>query len=186
MKKINKVIILAFLLSCFCLPAFAETRFEGMKNSLEVQSKMYQDRLSVLFIDAKQVGNMLVGYKGVLEFVLSDYDLVENLSAFTNLPDWYYDASYSFSNSDPDKELCFACHVTFSAVWDFDPLKIKIGDYQLQRSDILSPSASNPFGEFPPDTDGYFVFRVPLSVIKGKTTIDISYENNKVTWKVVK
>ena len=186
MKKINKIIVLALLFSCLCLPSLAETKFEGMTNSFEEQTKMYQDRLSVLFIDAKQVGNMLVGYKGVLEFVLSDYELTENLSSITNLPDWYYDASYSFSNTDADKELCFACHVTFSTVWDFDPLKIKVGDYKLQRSDILSPSASNPFGEFPSGTDGFFVFRVPLRVIKGKKTIDISYENNKVTWKVVK
>ncbi|MDO4218706.1 MAG: hypothetical protein Q4C78_01805 [Synergistaceae bacterium] len=186
MMKLNKFVIIIVVISCFATSvALADTKFEGMKNSLEEQAKMYNDRLSVLYVGAKQVGDMLLGYKGILEFVMSDYELSENLSSFTNLPNWFYDASFSFSNADMDKHVCFACHVTFSQVWNFDPLKIKIGDYQLQVGDIISPSVSNPFGEFPSGTDGYFVFRVPRKVIKGKTTIEIAYENSKVTWKVI-
>ncbi len=187
MKKLCKIIILLATLSLFSLSiANAETRFEGMTHSLEEQDKMYKERLSVLFIDASQLGDMIVGYRAILEFVMSDYELVENLSNFNSLPNWFYDASFSFANADMDKYVCFACHVTFDQVWNLDPLKIKVGDYQLQQDDILSPSASNPFGEFPSGTDGYFVFRVPTKTLKGKNTIDISYENNKVTWKVIK
>lgn len=187
MKTIHRLLILIIILSCFfCTLAKAETKFEGMKHSLEEQERMYKDRTSVLYIDARQLGDMLVGYSAILEFVMSDNDLVENLANFTCLPNWFYDASFSFSNADMDKYVCFACHVTFSQVWNLDPLKIKIGDYQLQKEDIISPSASNPFGEFPSGEDGYFVFRIPIRVLKGKKTVDISYENNKVTWKVIR
>ena len=187
MRKLNKLLVLIAILSFLSASVvLADTKFEDMKHSLEEQTKMYNDRLSVLYIDAKQVGDMLIGYSAILEFVISDYDLAENLANFTSLPQWYYDASFSFANIDMNRDLCFVCHVTFSRVWNFDPLKIKIGDYQLQENDIVSPSASNPFGEFPSDTDGYFVFRVPRKVIKGKKNIDISYENYKVTWTVIK
>ena len=128
----------------------------------------------------------VIGARGAIQMIYVDEQLSRAITADSRLQDWVYDMAQYYGTDATRKKRLFIAHIDVYKPWDFDYTQIFVGDYHLQKGDVLSPSMTNPFGPQPSKSDGFFAFVVPASAAKAGAEIKIGYGDDSETWKVPK
>lgn len=188
-KKLILACLLCVLVSCFTL---AEALAKEPDSNVLVG-----ERTAVCYIEGEVFDDLILGSRGVIQFVYLDSKLSKALSKahadiaggktpLSPFPQWIEQNHSYFAKEGKQGKVVFMAELESFRPWDFDPSEVFIGNYHLTKNDILSPSMTNPFGELPSGMVGDFVFVVPASEVKPGTEINIGYGEYSVKWKVPK
>lgn len=186
-RTIQTVLTGVLLLFLFVLPAQAAVDSE----------RLLEARTSVCWVEGEIVGDWVLGARGSIEFVYMDLAMSnamirtrdrfnDAVLAYYPFENWLEDGLVYFGNPGAKGKALFIAYVTTKKPWDFDPAKVHVGDYYLNKNDVLTPSWANPFGELPSELEGWFAFVVPKSAVKAGQTVKLGYGDYNVDWKAPK
>ena len=149
-------------------------------------SELLDARQADVWEEGERLGDLVIGARGAIQMIYVDEQLSRAITADSRLQDWVYDMAQYYGTDATRKKRLFIAHIDVYKPWDFDYTQIFVGDYHLQKGDVLSPSMTNPFGPQPSKSDGFFAFVVPASAAKAGAEIKIGYGDDSETWKVPK
>lgn len=156
-----------------------------------------QERTSICYIDGTDFDGLVLGAQGSIRFVCLDSRLSgamrgarmginEGKASHYPFPEWIEEGGIYFAKEGKRGQVVFIAELEVFKPCDVDPERVFVGGYHLTKHDILTPSMTNPFGEVPSGTVGYFVFTVPKSEIKPGAEVIMGYGEFGVKWKVPK
>lgn len=196
MKRVKIFPLLAVLLFLLSMPpssaaADKETKFE----------KMLNPRTITCWIEGVAVDELVIGARAKIVFVCMDRRLGREISRlrpdgnqateYDSVPSWLR-ANVGDYMKQKGKTL-FAVQFVTAKPWNFDLDEIRVGDYRLQREDVLLGDTLNqilPPGEsaisLPSNITGQFAFYVPSELLKPGTELPVGYGESLQTWVVPK
>lgn len=173
----------------FMLVFTAVSMFAVSASDAEIRQRKYDlsaildERQTDIWVEGERLGDLMIGSRGTIQFIYVDKLLSDAIMSERTLSKWVYDMSQYFGSDATRKKAFFIAHVEVYKPWDFDYTKVFVGDYHLQKGDVLSPNMTNPFGQQPSDSRGYFAFVVPESALKKGEEIELGYGDDYKTWK---
>lgn len=192
MENNRKLIIVCLL--CILASFFSVT--EGQAKELD-SNALVEERTALCYVEGAVFDDLILGSKGVIQFVYLDSKLSKALSkAHSNIteaktprypfPRWIEEGGLYFGKEGTKGSVIFIAELEAFKPWEVEPFEVFVGSYHLTKNDILSSSMTNPFGDIPSGTVGHFVFAVPASEVRPGTEINIGYGEYSVKWRVPK
>ena len=174
-----KKIAAALLILTFSLlsPAFAA------KTTEEVQ-KLLDARQITCWVEGTLFGDLILGSRGNITFVYLDEKLSNAIRDDHGLAPWVDDLNQYYGSPGTEKKAVFLIQIETNKPWNVEISKFKIGNYNPEKNDILSPSWTNPVGSLESGITGQMAVTVPISEVKKGAEITIGYGDDTVKWKV--
>ncbi len=160
--------------------------FAAPANKTPEVSELLESRQTDVWVEGERLGDMVLGARGAMQIIYVDEQLSRAITDNSRLQLWVYEMAQYYGTDAARKKKLFIAHIDVYKPWDFDYTQVFIGDYHLQKDDILSSSMTNPFGPQPSKSDGYFAFAVPASELTVGKEVKIGYGDDSETWKVLK
>lgn len=193
MRSVGKITI-----TTICLLFIAAGFFSASAYAKEQSNDaLVQERTAVCYVDGVVFDDLVLGAQGSIQFVYLDAklsralskahsDIAEAKTPLYPFPEWMEEGNNYFSTGKRRDSVTFIAKLETFKPWEVDPTQIFVSGYRLTKNDVLSPSMTNPFGDVPSGTTGYFAFSVPGSQIKAGAEINLGYGEYSVKWKVPK
>lgn len=168
MKKISNpwtiISILCFLFS------------GSIAGGTEPIEQLLASRTAVVWIEGQRLGDMIVGARARMDFVLVDRTLTDAVyNENSSAPDWLrLHAQYAGSDAVKGKTLFI---VRFKALipWTFDPEEMTVGTSKVTWKDILTRKEFFPTGDLPSGMMGELAFSVPAAAVTTSHEISVGY-----------
>lgn len=182
----KKIICLIFALAALFLVLPGAFASYDDPASAAMVADLIDERQTDIWVEGEQLGGMVLGARGAIQIIYVDEAMARAIRSDVSVPTWAFDMAQYYGADTVRKKKLFIAHVDVYKPWDFDPANVFVGDYNLNKEDILSPSMTNPFGPLASKTEGYFAFVVPASELKAGEEIKIGYGDYSDTWKALK
>ena len=189
------ILVFLFLLSIDKVgTANAESRQDDWRELLARRS-------SSIFTESLNLGGILVGGRGRIQFTWLDRSLLQTLERNRNVHESVIDGlSYYQSNNRETTRLLRDRDIfllSYQAIrrWDFNIEEIVINGHRLTADDILTPRHYRVLGEIPPirarerfaeyDEDlDYFRLHVAVPSMPRSGVVILSYGDDTVEWEI--
>lgn len=185
MKKFFAAVAVVMLVMLVTLVAPHYAFAERNEKTADVTDLIDARQVDV-YVEGTVMGELVLGSRGVLTLIYVDQKLSQSIASDGSLEHWVRTMGQYFGTDATRGKAVFIAHLDAFKPWDFDPTKIFVGGYHVQKDDVLSPSATNPFGQLASKSEGVFAFAVPASEVKVGKEIQLGYGDDAITWKVPK
>jgi len=186
MKKLrNKATIIFLVMVLTIVFPIAEAAAIKMPIS-EKMKKLIDERQVDCWVEGEVFGDMILGARGLINFIYIDAKLSKAISEEHSLDSWVDDLNQYFGSPQTVGKALFIAQIEANKPWDFKVEEIRIGDYHLDKNDIISPSWKNPTESLDPGKKWQFAFVVPISEMKYGKEIPVGYGNYLIKWRVPK
>lgn len=168
MKKLFKLSILFALLTCILSSASAYVAKPKVKDLMEERSVVFWVE-GVRFSD-----DMILDARGSITVTYLDSKLSAAITDDKLAPQWMRDLNQYYGTKNSSKKVIFIAQVQANKIWDFKYGEMFVGNYKLQKGDVLSYGWDETV-EIAADEVGEMAFAVPASeVVRGKA-IKVGY-----------
>ncbi|SRR6056297_254190 len=164
-KTVLFVVLLVFFVSFTILTGVTSVFSEELQEALDA-------RTCLIWIEGQQLGEMIIGARAQMGFILVDSKLKDLVAGNPDAPDWLRWHSSHFGTGPAGRELFIIRYKTFKP-WDFDPEKVFINGSQLQREDIVTRKAFTRQGLLPSDVSGTIAVFAPLGNMKQQDNVKL-------------
>ena len=146
--------------------------------------ELLRPRTAVVWVEGQRLGELMVGARAQLEFLLVDHPLVEAIYAEnSSAPDWLrLHAQYAASDALKGKTLLIVRYKSLIP-WTFHPEELSVGEYRISQKDILTRKEFVPTGDLPSGMRGDFAVAVP-GVSKNIPEVTVAYGEWHATLKI--
>lgn len=181
MKK-NAILLYASLLTL----VIAASAFAVTVPASEKMAELIEERQTACWVEGERFGDMIVGARGVVNFIYLDRKLSDAIRAEPGLAPWIDDMNQYYGSEKTKKKAVFIIHVKANKPWEIREQHFRIGGHILAKDDILTSSWTNPFGTISAGEQWYFACAVPKSAAGPGKEISLGYKEFLVKWRVPK
>lgn len=176
MKKFSRFIgFCFFVLLTSAIPAISS-------DSLE---KAEEKRSVILWVEGKQMGDMVVNARAQMYFCLLDSTMCSLIAKDpSEVSDDMAEAAQFRDRAASQKSQLFLLRYRALKRWDFDPTNIVINGWKVDKKHIYTNYALAAIGEIPPSIQSAIALGVPFNLFKEKKTLVFEYAGAKVEWKI--
>mgnify|MGYP001198494420 CR=1 FL=1 len=148
--------------------------------------KLLTERQADCWVEGEAFGDIVLGARGSIEFIYLDEALSKAITKEPGLASWVDDLNQYYGSPSTRKKLLFIAQVVANKPWTLEEEKIFVGNYHLNKKDIISSSWKSPFqdGAIDEGAKWQFAFVVPASVVKKGQKINIGYGDDFVEWRM--
>lgn len=164
----KKLILLVLALS-LAVPAWAVSPFQ----------ERLQARTATFWIEGQALGDMVLGARARLSFVLVDATLARDLSGNPEAPEWL---SWHGQHYGAKGKTLFIVRLKTLKPMTFDPTLLHVGDHQVTMDDVLTRQHFLPQGDLPSGLEGTLALRIPTTAIPKKGPIPLGYGDWGMEW----
>ncbi|MCE5201885.1 MAG: hypothetical protein LLF78_05165 [Synergistaceae bacterium] len=182
MKKMS----IGFLLGIFIIVLSASAALAIKAPTSEITAGLLEERQIDCWVEGEVFGDLVIGSRGSIQFIYLDAKLSRAISEEHSLAPWVDDFNQYFGTPETANKALFIAQLEANKPWDVKAEYIRVGDYNLNKDDIISPSWKNPFGSIDPGDKWQFAFVVPMSELKKGEEIMVGYGDDLVKWRVPK
>lgn len=182
---------------CLMLAAFIIFGQRSVQAKEPDGTALIQERSAFCYVEGEAFEDLVLGAKGLIQFVYLDANLSRALSkahedlanaktARYPFPEWLEDGNHFYAKEGRQGQVIFVAELETFKPWEVDSSQFFVGGYRLSKNDILTPSMTNPFGDLPSGSVWHFAFAVPKSEVRPGAEINLGYGEYSVKWKVPK
>lgn len=181
MKKSANLLFVLLFIFITVTPAFAVTMPVSEK-----MAKLISERQTDCWVEGKRFGDMILGSRGVVNFIYLDKKLSEAITEEPGLASWIDDMNQYYGSVRAKKKAVFIVHIKANKPWEIKETYFNIGGHVLTKDDILSSSWKNPFGTISAGEQWYFACAVPKNAVRPGKVISLGYREFLENWRVPK
>ena len=183
MKRNVILLLSAAIISLLFSTVFASAMEVPVSKGLD---KLLEERQVDCWVEGEAFGDVILGARGSIQFIYLDSAMSKAITNEQGLAGWVDELNQYYGSPSTKKKILFIAQVVANKPWTLEEEKITVGNYHLNKKDIISSSWKSPFqgGAIDPGTKWQFAFVVPASEVKKGKEINIGYGEDLVKWRM--
>lgn len=164
-----RLLIFTLIVSCF---------FVGRGEAASFR-ELLEARTATCWVEGQVLGDMVIGARARLSFVLVDATLAKSLSGNPEAPDWlvWHGQHYGAKG-----KTLFVIRFKALKPWNFEPTSLYVGDHQVEKEDIRTRVHFLPQGDLPSGTEATLAVLVPTKALPSGGPIPLGYGEFGIEW----
>lgn len=136
-------------------------------------------RTANVWVEGQVLGDMVLGARARLAFILVDQALARSLSGNPDVPDWL---AWHGQNYGAKGKTLFIIRLTVLKPWTFDPRELRVGDHKVTLEDIRARIHYLPEGDLPTGLEATVAVLIPTKALPARGPISLGYGEYGTEW----
>lgn len=148
--------------------------------------KLVDERTVMLYPEGQQLGDMVVGARGKIQFIYVDGTLAKAVRDDHLSPDWLTWNTRHWGTDPVKGKTLFIIRYEANKPWSFSTADLAIGGRNMESSDILTRKAFIFDGDLPSGAVGIIAVAIPTECASPGKTVAFAYGGESVEWTAPK
>lgn len=119
-------------------------------------------RTANVWVEGQVLGDMILGARARLSFILVDGALSRNLAGSSEAPEWL---AWHGQHYGAKGKTLFVVRLKVLKPWTFDPTELRVGSHRVALEDIRARVHYLPEGDLPSDFEAAIALQIPTKAL---------------------